>query len=380
MVAFASCAGGSADGETAPISVATTPEPVTTVRSMTIPPSSSTVALTTSTSGVPLVDCATGWTVRAKVAQLVMPGVRGQDLTAATATLVSLGVGGVIVMTWPTDATTAALVTLKNSTPVPMLLAVDEEGGDVQRLRPLGVLPSATDVAATMTPAEAEGLVAAHAALVAALGFDVVFAPVVDVGPPDGVGIIGDRSFGTSPSVVTAFGAAYVKAWMSAGVLPVLKHFPGHGRATADSHDGSAVTPPLTSLRSVDLVPYRELAASGAGVMVGHLDVPGLTEPGVPASLSPAAIGELLRGELGYGDALVFTDSLSMGAITSRFTVAHAVVLAIAAGADIALIASLEDVAAVIDALASAVADGRITAERLASALGHVLAAKHLTC
>jgi len=114
--------------------------------------------------------------------------------------------------------------------------------------------------------------------------------------------------------------------------------------------------------------------------MVGHLDVPGLTEPGVPASLSPAAITDLLRGELGYDDALVFTDSLSMGAITTRFTVAEAAVQAIAAGADIALIASLSDVAAVIDALSAAVVDGRISTERLAAALRHVFAAKQIPC
>jgi beta-N-acetylhexosaminidase len=308
-----------------------------------------------------------------------MPGVRGEDLAEVGQTLIDEHVGGILVMTWPEGLTADDLAPF-HAGAVPMLLAVDEEGGDVQRLRRLGRLPAAADVAATMTPAEAQQLVADHAQIVAALGFDVVFAPVVDVGPAGGGGPIGDRSFGDDSDIVTDYASAYVAAWKSAGILPVLKHFPGHGRATADSHNGTSITPPLAELNQIDLFPYRALVGSGSGVMVGHLDVPGLTEPGLPASLSPAAITGLLRGQLGYLDALVFTDALGMGAIAERFTVTDAAVRAIAAGADVALVGSPADVPPVIDALAAAVDAGTITHDRLAVALTDVLTAKHLLC
>jgi beta-N-acetylhexosaminidase len=114
--------------------------------------------------------------------------------------------------------------------------------------------------------------------------------------------------------------------------------------------------------------------------MVGHLDVPDLTEPGRPASLSPDAITGLLRGELGYTDALVFTDALGMGAVSSRFSMPDAAARAVEAGADMVLVSSAGDAVAVVDALEAAVDDGSITAARLAQALDHVLSAKHLEC
>ncbi len=162
-------------------------------------------------------------------------------------------------MTWPAGATGAQLRAFKRAGKLPLLISTDEEGGTVQRFRRVGVLPSASKVASTMTPAQAEQMIAAHAAKLHALGVDVANAPVVDVRPLQGLGPIGSRSFSTDPNVVSAFASAYVKGWESAGVLPVLKHFPGHGSASADSHTAEAVTPPLSQLRQRDLLPYAAL-------------------------------------------------------------------------------------------------------------------------
>jgi beta-N-acetylhexosaminidase len=145
----------------------------------------------------------------------------------------------------------------------------------------------------------------------------------------------------------------------------VLKHFPGHGRASGDSHAGGVVTPPLDDLQNLDLVPYRTLVAqTPVGVMIGHLQVPGLTGDD-PASLSPAAVG-LLRGGSGYGgppfDGPVFTDDLSsMAAITDRYGVAEAALRALQAGADTALWVTTTEVPAVLDRLESAVAGGELS-------------------
>lgn len=143
-------------------------------------------------------------------------------------------------------------------------------------------------------------------------------------------------------------------------MLPILKHFPGHGGASVDTHDGLATTPALDARRTYDLVPFQQLATSGAGVMVGHLNVPGLTD-GQPASMNAAAVA-LLRS-LGYGDALVVSDALGMDAIS--IPVPDAAVLSIQAGIDVVIFTGISDTAAVIDAIDLAVTDGRLTTEEI---------------
>jgi len=257
---------------------------------------------------------------------------------------------------------------------IPLLLAVDEEGGRVQRLR--GVLPTLPSAGAQsgdrIEVVEARAL--RHGEAMIDLGFTVNFAPVLDVGSGPG---IGDRSFGDVPADVTSYGMAVVRGMEQSGILPVVKHFPGHGAATADSHVELPQTAPLAELRARDLQPFEEaIASSGAAVMVGHLDVPGLTG-GLPASLSHQAIDGLLRGELGH-QGLVVTDSLTMGAITDRWTVPEAVVMAIAAGADVALVGNLDDVPVAFDAIDRAVLEGELSVGSLDRAATNVLRAKGL--
>lgn len=175
--------------------------------------------------------------------------------------------------------------------------------------------------------------------------------------------MIGDRSFGSDPAVVTEYAGAYARGLRDAGVLPVLKHFPGHGHASGDSHTGGVTTPPLDVLMGDDLVPYRTLTGQApVAVMVGHMQVPGLTGSD-PASLSPAAYNLLRSG--GYGGpgfgGLVYTDDLSsMGAINQRYGVADAVLRALQAGADNALWITTAEVPAVLDRLEQALASGEL--------------------
>jgi beta-N-acetylhexosaminidase len=144
----------------------------------------------------------------------------------------------------------------------------------------------------------------------------------------------------------------------------VLKHFPGHGHGSGDSHTGGVVTPPLSELQNVDLVPYRTLVtAAPVAVMVGHLQVPGLTGDD-PASLSRAAV-QLLRDGIGYGgppfNGPVFSDDLSsMAAISDRFGVAEAALRTLQAGSDVALWVTTDEVPAVLDRLEKAVAAGEL--------------------
>jgi len=311
--------------------------------------------------------------MRDKLALLVWPAVYPDAWGDAIAVVRDQGVGGVVLFAadgWDADTLSARIAELDAVASSGLVIATDEEGGRVQRLRGLGELSSQQEVSETLTPAEATGLIAGHAARVGAAGVDVVFAPVADVVPSDGVVSL-DRSrfFTGDAGTVTAFAGAYVDAWTNHGIVPVLKHFPGHGSASADTHLGAGVTEPLATLEVSDLVPYRELAVSGAAVMVGHLTVPGLTDD-LPATRSPAAV-DLLRGTLGYGDALVVSDALGMGAV--GISVDTAAVDAVAAGIDVVIFTDTALTTAVIDALEAAVADGTVPIDRVDDAARRVL-------
>src|SRR5579884_683978 len=267
---------------------------------------------------------------RDKLAQLLMVGVR--NAADARAVVANHHIGGIFIGSWTdlsmlTDGSLTA--TARSAGPLPLAVSVDEEGGRVARLSPLiGPAPSARVLAQTKTRDEVYGMARDRGHKMRGLGITIDFAPVVDVTDAPADTVIGDRSFGSDPAVVTAYAGAYARGLRDAGLLPVLKHFPGHGHGSGDSHTGAVTTPPLSELQRDDLVPYRTLVtASPVGVMIGHMQVPGLTGD-QPASLSPAAV-QLLRTGSGYGappfDGPVFSDDLSsMAAISDRFGVAEA--------------------------------------------------------
>src|ERR1700752_5328914 len=236
---------------------------------------------------------------RDKLAQLLMVGVRnGVD---AKAVVTDHHVGGIFIGSW-TDLsmlTNGMVKTLSASTALPVAVSVDEEGGRVARLSSLiGPAPSARVLAQTHTADEVYGIALDRGHRMRGLGITIDFAPVIDVPDAPDDAVIGDRSFSSDPAVVTRYAGAYARGLRDAGLLPVLKHFPGHGHGSGDSHTGGVTTPPLDQLQNDDLVPYRTLvSAAPVGVMLGHLQVPGLTgDP--PAHLSRATV-PLLRTRTG---------------------------------------------------------------------------------
>ena len=253
------------------------------------------------------------------------------------------------------------------------MVTVDQEGGRVSRLSDLGIdSPSARELATTSTPAQVRRIAAKTGAALKRLGINVDFAPDADVSDESDDEVIGDRSFSDDPAVVARYAGAFADGLRDAGVMPVFKHFPGHGHGSGDSHTGTVRTPPLSQLKNDDLVPYRTLlpgpstrTVPTAGVMVGHLIVPGLTGDELPASISAPAM-RLLRTGNGYGgkafDGPIFTDDLSgMAAISARYGIEEAVVRALTAGADLALWLSTDKVPAVLSALTSAVRAKRLS-------------------
>jgi beta-N-acetylhexosaminidase len=294
---------------------------------------------------------------RQKLAQLLMVGVK--SAVDARQVVSVEQVGGIFITSW-TDLTMlrdGELATIAQSAgPLGLAVSVDEEGGRVQRLSSIiGVQPSARQLARSETPQQVHDRAVEHGRVLRGLGITIDFAPVVDTTSAPDDTVIGDRSFSNKPDVVVKYAGAYAQGLRDAGVLPVLKHFPGHGRASGDSHMGGVVTPSLDELKTLDLEPYRKLAGElPVGVMIGHMVVPGLTDGG-PASLSPAAVN-LLRAGTGYGgppfDGPLFTDDLStMKAITNVYKVPDAVLKALQAGADTALWVSDTEVPAVLDRL-----------------------------
>jgi beta-N-acetylhexosaminidase len=253
--------------------------------------------------------------------------------------------------------------------PLPLAVSVDEEGGRVDRLASLiGPAPSARSLAESASPDAVYEQAKQRGLAMQKLGITVDFAPVADVSDQPADSVIGDRSFSNDPDAVTLYAGAYARGLRDAGLLPVLKHFPGHGHGSGDSHTGAVATPPLEALKNDDLVPYRTLLDPGVdqgrvAVMIGHLQVPGLTGD-LPASLSPAAIGLLRSGDYGAPpfNGPVFTDDLSsMRAIADRYGVAQSVLMALQAGADTALWITTDEVPAVLDRLEAAVNGGELT-------------------
>ncbi|OBJ55082.1 glycoside hydrolase family 3 N-terminal domain-containing protein [Mycobacterium sp. 1423905.2] len=323
--------------------------------------------------------------LRDKLAQLLMVGVR--DAADAKAVVNDFHVGGILI---GSDTDLSMLPgplsdIARGAGPLPLAVGVDEEGGRVSRLRSLlnGRGPTPRELSQTQTPPQVHDLALQRGRQMKNLGITVDFAPVVDVTDAPADSVIGDRSFGSNPDTVTAYAGAYAQGLREAGVLPVLKHFPGHGHGSGDSHTGGVSTPPLSDLVADDLVPYRTLVTQPpVAVMIGHMEVPGLTGSD-PASLSKAAV-DLLRTGTGYGgpafDGPVFSDDLSsMAAISDRFGVTEAVLRTLQAGTDIALWVTTKEVPAVLDRLEQAVNAGDLPAPAVDASLVRVARMKNVS-
>lgn len=311
---------------------------------------------------------------RVAAASLLMPGVVSFDDALAK---LQAGVGGIFIPSWASPELLGTpgcdIAALRAAVGRPFDVALDFEGGRVQRFSEiLGDFPAPAAMAAHGTPESVEEIGFKIGTSLAAHGITVDFAPVLDV-DGSGLSVVGDRSFSSDPVASAAYGAAFARGLERGGVKAVFKHFPGHGRASGDTHTGASVTPPLDELYGFDLVPYAKALpeAPGAGVMVGHLIVPGLGDGVTPASLNPVAY-DLLRTRFGF-DAVAYTDDLTgMRAITDRYTPAQAVVAALSAGADQALWSSQVDLDGIIDAVVEAADSGVITPDRFAAATAQV--------
>ncbi|MFS7876151.1 glycoside hydrolase family 3 protein [Streptomyces asiaticus] len=266
-----------------------------------------------------------------------------------------------------------------------VLVAIDEEGGDVTRLevRTGSSFPGNLALGAVDDPELTRAVARELGRRLAECGVNLNWAPSADVNSNPDNPVIGVRSFGAEPGLVARHTAAYIEGLQGAGVAACTKHFPGHGDTAVDSHHAlPRIDAGLDTLTARELVPFRAAVAAGTkAVMSAHILLPAL-DPDLPATLSPAALHGLLRrpvadGGLGF-DGMIVTDGMEMRAIADAYGIERGSVLAIAAGADaICVGGGLADEGTVLrlrDALVTAVIEGRLAEERLAEAAARVRA------
>jgi len=289
-------------------------------------------------------------------------------------------IGGILLLSYnmeseeQTKALTDSLqrLSLETEPAIPLFVAVDYEGGEVQSAPWVSAQPAAAEVGGRADPEEARRIAESIGRELRRGGVNTDMAPVVDTGLG---AAIGSRSYEDDPALVARMGAAFVKGLEEVGTVSSAKHFPNHGPALEDSHVARpAVDHDMQTVLRSDLPPFRAAIEAGVPmVMAGHLVYPAL-DPDRPASLSPAAIG-LLRGELGF-DGVVVTDDLIMEGAKRGGTTAGAALQAIEAGTDLLIVSGPpEEQAAAYEAVVAAVEAGEITRERIDSSIERI---KHL--
>lgn len=336
--------------------------------------------------------------LRTMLGQMLLVGFRGAELADDAPILRDIrdhNLGGVILFDRDVQLGTtgrniqspgqvrALTAGLQAAAATPLFIAVDQEGGRVRRLREEAGFPYSPSAKAlgqgtpeaTRQEGERTGL------MLADLGINVNFAPVADVDVNPDSPAIGalERSFSPDPQIVAAHALAFSEGLRSGGVLPCLKHFPGHGSAMADSHQG--LTDISRTWSEAELIPYERLIPLGAApmIMCGHLFLDRF-DAELPATLSPAVLTGLLRERLGF-EGVIVSDDMQMRAITAHYGLEDAVLRAVEAGADILIFGNNLDydpdiVPRAIDILARGVEDGRLTKARIAASWGRIAAAK----
>ncbi len=340
-------------------------------------------------------------TLEQAVGQMLMVGFRGERLEGeAAAMLRDIKPGGVVLYDYdgPTkgeltrnitsrEQLRALIAELQAQAETPYFIAIDAEGGYVNRLKSKYgfdvAVPSAQEMGAA-DPANTAAIADALAREMREIGVNWNFAPVVDVNinpESPAIGAI-ERSFSGDPDVVAAHARAFIDAHRAQQIITALKHFPGHGSAAGDTHLGVAdVT--ATYQRAAELAPYTALIGEGYGgtIMTAHIVNRNLDADARPATLSRAIMTTLLRDEIGF-EGVVISDDMQMGAIVEEYGLTEAAIAAINAGVDIVMLANqqgeydLGRVYRVRDAILQAVADGAIPEERIRQSAGRIDALK----
>jgi beta-N-acetylhexosaminidase len=305
-------------------------------------------------------------------ARLTWGTLRGSTPDTEELDLLRRGLGGLVLFSrslGDRGAVRALVARVRAESPAGLHVSVDQEGGHIVRLREgFTAFPGAMAIGATGSEELAFEAARASARELAEVGIDTVLAPVLDLAADLRNPTIGSRAYGADPALVARLGAAAIRGYLAGGVIPVPKHFPGHGRTPLDSHLAAPVVRGSRADLQRDLEPFRGAVAAGAPMlMASHLRYDAVGDD-LPASLS-AAVVRLAREELGFRGVLV-TDAMVMDAITAGGPVPDACLAALVAGCDVAM--ALEPSRRTIELVAAALLDGRLSAGRAEMALARL--------
>lgn len=261
------------------------------------------------------------------------------------------------------------------------LICIDEEGGAVSRLANnpafrLPQYPNMTQLAASGRTKDVYDAAMEIGTYLAGYGIDINFAPVADVNTNPRNIVIGPRAFSNDPHVAAPMVKAYVKGLQKTGVLACLKHFPGHGDTTADSHFGYAMSRKTwEEIEDCEMIPFEAGLSAGAKiVMTAHISLPNVTGSNTPSTLSSMILQDKLRGELGF-KGVIITDAMEMGAIIRQYPIEDACVMAIKAGVDILL--CVREYPQAFETVMAAVRRGEIPESRIDESVRRILALKN---
>ncbi|HWQ31018.1 MAG TPA: beta-N-acetylhexosaminidase, partial [Negativicutes bacterium] len=263
---------------------------------------------------------------------------------------------------------------------IPLFISIDEEGGKVSRLPQGGThfpdpakLGKANDPTLTFKSGKVIGQE------LAAAGINIDFAPVLDIVTDSGNKLLIRRSYGSTKELVSAHGTAFIKGLQSTGVIAVPKHFPGHGNTTVDSHTGlPVIDTDRNAFEARELFPFKAAIQEGVDIiMVGHIAFPKLDPSGLPATMSEYVLKDVLRNQLDFKGVAISDDIEMKGYTSAKGSIEEGVVASFNSGLDVFLIGHTKDTQVkVFDALKGAVADGRISEERLNEAVLRILKVK----
>ena len=320
-----------------------------------------------------------------KIGQLVIVGLDGYvNDENSTYLIEKYRVGGFVLLKQNVKDT-EQLLELMNSlkktnaaNKIPLFLAIDEEGGRISRLPDdFKKLPSSGRIGQANDKRLAYQAGSLLAEMLKTIGLNMNFAPVLDINSNPENPVIGDRAFGVSSELVTELGMEAMSGIKAQGIIPVVKHFPGHGDTDVDSHVGlPVVEASLSRLESFELIPFKTAIENQAdAIMIAHILLPKI-DPNNPASFSKPIITDLLRKKMNF-DGVVITDDLTMGAVVNNYDLGEAAVEPLKAGSDIILVChDYEKEVRVIEAIKKAVETGKITEERVDESLYRILSLK----
>jgi beta-N-acetylhexosaminidase len=319
-----------------------------------------------------------------KIGQMILAGISGTTIDPTTKNLLTkYKVGGIIFykdnLVNPTQAVQLVnQIKSENDQHVPLLLGVDQEGGRVTRL-PGNLInfPTNKEIGAIDNPEFSYQVGAMLGKELKGFGFNLDFAPVLDINSNPGNPVIGDRSFGNNPEIVSKLGIQTLKGIQSEKIITSIKHFPGHGDTSVDSHlELPIVNKSLEQLKELELIPFEQAIQSGADVvMVAHILLPKL-DADYPSSMSKNIITGILRNQLDF-NGVVITDDMTMMAIIDHYSIGRAAVESVKAGSDIVLVGhEYNKVVETISSLKAAVQKGEISEQRINESVSRILTLK----